>query len=312
MSKILVVTGATGQQGSSVITQILSSPTLSKEYRIRAISRNTSSPAAQSLASRGIEVVAADVSSPATLAAAFKDAEVIFATTVTIYDGHTKQHEIEHGQVLADAAVSAGVPRIIYSTLPHGGDISGGKYKELGHFDGKAEVEAYIRTLKIKSAFVSPGCFMSNFHDNMAPRPSQAGDGTYAWAGPMSEETQLPLFDTAGDYGKWVAAILGDWDKYEGKVLSCATKLYTVREVTDVLSKSSGKTVRYHQVPADVFKGFLPGTMGGHVTEMLLYFQDYGYWGEGTEEKVKWSADQAVGKLTTFEEYLQREPLKLA
>ncbi|KAG8629723.1 hypothetical protein KVT40_001342 [Elsinoe batatas] len=312
MSKLLVVTGATGQQGGSVITHVLSDPVLSKEYRIRAITRNTTSSSSLALSARGIEVVAADITSPPSLAPAFANAHTIFASTTTIYDGHTLSHEITHGRALADAAVSTHAQRIIYSTLPNGGQISGGKYKELGHFDGKAEVEAYIRTLPIKSAFVSPGCFMSNFHESMAPRPSRDGDGIYAWAGPMSPDTKLPLFDTAGDTGKWVAAILADWDGYEGKVLNMATRLYSVSEVTEILQKVSGKTVRYHQVPAEVFRSFLPELMAGHVTDMLLYFQDFGYWGPETQGKVEWSVRQARGEVTSLEEYLAREPLKLA
>ena len=51
--------------------------------------------------------------------------------------------------------------------------------------------------------------------------------------------------------------------------------------------------------------------MRDHVAEMLQYFQDYGYYGENTEEKVKWSAEQARGKLTTLDEYFKANPLKL-
>lgn len=57
MSKILTVFGATGNQGGSVIEAILADPALSKEYKIRAITRDTSKPAAKALAAKGAEVV---------------------------------------------------------------------------------------------------------------------------------------------------------------------------------------------------------------------------------------------------------------
>lgn len=62
MSKLLTVFGATGAQGGSVIQAVLADDVLSKEYKIRGITRDVSKPAAQALAEKGVEVVA--VSSP--------------------------------------------------------------------------------------------------------------------------------------------------------------------------------------------------------------------------------------------------------
>lgn len=57
MSKLITVFGATGNQGGSVIKHILEDPQLSKEYRTRGITRDTSKKAAQDLAKQGVEVV---------------------------------------------------------------------------------------------------------------------------------------------------------------------------------------------------------------------------------------------------------------
>lgn len=57
MSKIITVFGATGQQGGSVIRTILQDESLSKEFKIRGITRDTSKPAAQSLVKQGVELV---------------------------------------------------------------------------------------------------------------------------------------------------------------------------------------------------------------------------------------------------------------
>lgn len=309
MSKILVVINATGQQGGSVIETILSDTELSKEYSIRGTTRDPSKARAQELSTKGVEIAKADVDDPVSLKKAFEGAYVIFANTVTVYDGHAYEHEVNHGRALADAAVAANVPYYIYSTLPNAGKISGGKLKNMGHFDGKEEVEQYIRTLPIKSAFFSPGSFMSNFRATMRPHPT--GNGSYTLANFVTPETQMPLIDTAGDTGKWIAAILANFTKYEGKVLYCATALYSFQEIADIMSKASGKSVVYTQLPKNIWRSFLPETMRYHIAEMLEYFQDYGYYGENTEEKVKWSAEQAYGKLATLDEYFQRNPLNL-
>lgn len=61
MSKLLVVFGATGNQGRSVVDSVLDDPELSKRYKIRAVTRDPSKASAQELASKGAEVVQGDV-----------------------------------------------------------------------------------------------------------------------------------------------------------------------------------------------------------------------------------------------------------
>jgi uncharacterized protein YbjT (DUF2867 family) len=57
MSKILTVFGATGNQGGSVVKAVLAHSELSKTYKIRAITRDVSKPAAVALKEKGAEVV---------------------------------------------------------------------------------------------------------------------------------------------------------------------------------------------------------------------------------------------------------------
>lgn len=58
MSKLITVFGATGNQGGSVIRAILNDDALSKQFKIRGITRDTSKPAAKELAAKGVEMVA--------------------------------------------------------------------------------------------------------------------------------------------------------------------------------------------------------------------------------------------------------------
>ena len=309
MSKLLVIFGATGQQGGSVITSVLNDSELSKTYKLRAITRDPSAASAQALATKGVEVVKADVDDIKSLKAAMKDANTAFGVTVTVYDQHLKEREVRQGKALADAAVAAGVKYIIYSTLDHTGKISNNKYPGFVSFESKAEVEEYIRTLPIKSAFFAPGSFMQNFSSNMAPRP--VGDGTYAISGFVSPKTKLPCIDTVGDTGKYVGAILAEPDEYEGKVFSASTDVWTFEEIAEAMSKASGKTVKYNQLPLDVWRGFLPKGSEGNLVGMFQWLEDFGYFGPNTDEKVAWTAKQARGKLTTLEKYFEKNPLKL-
>lgn len=53
--KVLVVFGATGKQGGSVINSILEDPKSAGQFSIRAITRDPSKPKAQDLIKKGVE-----------------------------------------------------------------------------------------------------------------------------------------------------------------------------------------------------------------------------------------------------------------
>jgi hypothetical protein len=55
--KVVVVFGATGKQGGSVVKSILGDPKSASQFSIRAITRDTSKPAAQELTKLGCECV---------------------------------------------------------------------------------------------------------------------------------------------------------------------------------------------------------------------------------------------------------------
>jgi uncharacterized protein YbjT (DUF2867 family) len=109
MSKVLVVFGATGQQGGSVVNCVINDPELSKQYKVRGVTRDPSKLAAQSLQQRGVEVVKGDADDKESLKQVMQGSHTVFAITTTVYDDQTKPREIAQGKALVDAAVAAGV-----------------------------------------------------------------------------------------------------------------------------------------------------------------------------------------------------------
>ena len=63
MSKLLTVFGASGNQGGSVIRAVLANPVLSKEFHIRAITRDTSKPSITQMAEKGVDTMAVGTAS---------------------------------------------------------------------------------------------------------------------------------------------------------------------------------------------------------------------------------------------------------
>ena len=301
MSHILAVFGATGQQGSSVINHVLDDPELSQKFQIRAITSTVPTEKAQQLKKK-VQVVEADFLDRASLAIALTGAHTVFAMTVPDFGPDGFQIEYNSGKMIADVAVEKGAEYIIFSTLPSVEEISGGKYTS-NHFDAKAQVERYIRGLPIKSAFHSPGTFMTNFDSFFSPR--QAPDGTWVITGVTAPKAQMPLIDAIGDTGKFVGAILAEPDKYQGATFCAATALYSWEEVTATMSKATGESVVYRQLSVEEFK---KSFRFNAVIDGLRSVEEFGYWGPESKNLIAWAAENARGKLSTLQDFMEAHP----
>jgi uncharacterized protein YbjT (DUF2867 family) len=168
MSKLLTVVGATGTQGGSVIDAALKAGT----YKIRGITRNPNSAAAQALSARGVEIVTADLNSESSLVAAFAGSSAIFAVTDFFEpfaaSGPQKAIEIEsaQGMNLARAAANtATLEHYVWSTLPNALRLSGGKYL-VPHFESKNRVDDFIKSDKAlfaKTTFLWVTFYAANY-----------------------------------------------------------------------------------------------------------------------------------------------------
>ncbi|KFY20672.1 hypothetical protein V491_03526 [Pseudogymnoascus sp. VKM F-3775] len=315
MSNILAILGATGQQGGSVLNFVLNDPELSQKYKIRAITRDVNSEKAKKLQEK-VEVVQGDVNDQASLKTALAGVHTVFSVTTPSFGPNALEDEYKVGKSIADIAVESGAQYIIFSTLPAVKEISGGKYANVFPFDSKAKIERYIRGLPIKSAFYSGASFMENFQTQPFLGPKQADDGTWVLSRHVSPQSKFPLIDAVGDTGKFVGAILAEPEKYEGKVFCAAVAAYTMGEIAAMLSKSAGKTIVYKQISTEEFKGTfdsfgLPPIFRDIFAEAFSSVEEFGYFGPGSEELIAWSVQNARGRPSTLEEYLEMHPFKL-
>ncbi|KAL8944447.1 MAG: hypothetical protein Q9211_000589 [Gyalolechia sp. 1 TL-2023] len=309
MPKTLAVFGATGKQGRSVLDFVLNDPELSQKYEIRAITRDLDSEKAKSLRGK-VQVVQGDVRDRASLEKALTGVHTVFAMTNPIFAPGGGEIEYDSAKAIADVAVEKSAEYIIFSTLPSIAEISGGKYTQASHFEGKAKAERYIRGLPIQSAFYWPGFFMENFHAIPFLAPQQAPDGKYVLARHTSPKAPVPYIDAGGDTGKFIGAILAEPDRFEGKTFCAATALYTLEEVAAVMSRTTGKTVVAQQVPVEEFKKGTPFTPD-LLAETFSAGEEFGYYGPDSEQLVAWAVENARGRPSTLEEFLQARPLQL-
>ena len=100
--KRLVVCGATGKQGGSVIEAMKGL----EGWQIRAFSRDTNSDGAKNLKSKGIEVDRADLEDVDSLIRVFKGADGVFGVTQPWNKAYTKcdtRSELKQGKNIIDA-----------------------------------------------------------------------------------------------------------------------------------------------------------------------------------------------------------------
>ncbi|KAK3294395.1 uncharacterized protein B0H64DRAFT_418312 [Chaetomium fimeti] len=301
MSQLLVIFGATGQQGGSLADFVLSDPTLSARYKVRGITRNPDQPSAAALRARGAEVVQADLDDAASLHRALAGAHSVFITTTTVYDAQTKEREVRHGKAAADAAVAAGARCLVYSSEVHPEALSAGRHR-VPSFDSRGEVEAYIRALPVRSAFYAPGSFMQNLASLMAPRP--VGDGVYAIVNTMPGDRAIPWIDVVADTGRAVGAVLAEPERFAGKQLCVASGLFSFDEVVEKMSRATGKVVKYVRVSEEEFKTHLPEGARDPMVSMFRFIAEVGYYGPETERLVEETAALLPHPLVGLDEYI--------
>lgn len=279
MSKLLVVFGATGQLGGSVISHVLKS--LSGEYRIRGVTRDPTKASAQALGKLGVEVVKGDFLDAKSIREALKGADVVFAMSVMpMHDNDIS--EFNQGKVIADASVEQGVKLLVWQTLPYLNKISNGKYRNVRHFDEKAQAKEYIQKLPIKSAFILPGFFFENFLTIFKPKP--VGDG-YAVVNTMKPDLKIPCIDVANDFGQFFCTVVKSPEKYEEKPLYAVSVVYSFEDFLKDIHESTGRRVDYIHIDADKFKSFLPPSIATDITEMFEFYNDFRF-GPDTDHNV--------------------------
>ncbi|KAK4930534.1 glycosylphosphatidylinositol anchor biosynthesis [Elasticomyces elasticus] len=265
MSKIIAVFGASGNQGGSVIRALRNDATLSKEFKIRAVTRDVNKDSIVALTKEGVEAVVYG----GLLADHFPD----------FWETFSADTEISQGKAVADACKNAGVKHLIFSSLINVTETSKGRLPNIAHFDGKAKVETYIREIGVPATFVMPGVFMSGYFDLIR----EGEGGSYSLALPVDgKKAQIPLLDAAGDTGQFVRAIIQDYPASVGKQVRAAVDYYTPERLVAEFSEVLGRPASFMQIPAEMFKSFLPPPVAQEILENMFLFEDPGYYAGAT------------------------------
>jgi uncharacterized protein YbjT (DUF2867 family) len=260
---VIVVTGATGGQGGGLVRAILDDP--NSPFSVRAVTRNPQSDPAVSLEQLGAEVIAADLDDLESLEQAFRGAHGAYCVT-NFWESFSPEKEIAQAANLATAAKAMDLEHVIWSTLEDTRQwipLSDtrmptlmGNYK-VPHFDAKGEANGEFSGRGVPTTFLLTSFYWDNFI-NLGMGPQPGPDGVLGITLPMGDQ-KLPGI-ARDDIGRCAYGIFRAGTDYIGKTVGIAGEHLTGAEMAAALGEALASTVRYNDVPPEVYRSFdFPG-----------------------------------------------------
>lgn len=253
---LIVVAGATGQQGGAVARALLKAG-----HTVRILTRKPRSEAAQELKRLGAEVVQADFDDDKSVQRALQGAWGAFAVQNTWEAGVEKEEA--QGKRFAELAKQAGVQHYVYTSV-----ASAHRRTGIPHFENKFRVEETVRRLGFPSyAILRPVFFMENWQG--------------AWFKPGLDQGKLliglkpstPLQMVAvEDIGRFGLLAFEDHARLNKAEIDIAGDSKSMPETAALLSRFLGRKVGFTPVPIEeVRKG------SADYATMLEWFDRVGY-----------------------------------
>jgi uncharacterized protein YbjT (DUF2867 family) len=280
--RTVLVTGATGRQGGAVVRHLLA-----KGWRLRALTRDPSSPPAQSLSSRGVELAHGDLEDPASLEKAARGVYGVYS--VQDFWSVGARREINQGKNLANAAKRAGVHHFVYSSV---GGVE--RQSRVGHWETKWEIEKHIRRLGLPATMLRPAAFMDNYYIDKVEIALLKGK----LIDPIRPDKPYQTI-ASDDIGAFAALAFERPKEFIGMELEIAGSELTNVEAAQVFSRVLGKPVRFQRLPMPLVRLFL----GNEFYQMFRWFNESGF--KADIERLRRTYPE-IG-LQTLEEWLRNE-----
>ena len=253
---IILVTGATGNQGGAIAHQLLS-----KGYRVRAMSRNPHSEKSKALAALGAEVVQGEFDEPESLERALEGAWGAYSVQNTWESGVVRE-EVQ-GKLFAEIARKKEIAHFVYSSV-------GSAHRNTGipHFDNKWRIEMKIRSLGFPSyTILRPAFFMDNFVSPWFKPGLMEGKLKIA----LKPDTVLQM-NSVEDIGKFGVLAFENHEKMNGAALDFAGDQLTMLETAEIIGKAMGKKVVFERTPIEEVRKW-----NEDFAVMLEWFDRVGY-----------------------------------
>ncbi|TDC76724.1 SDR family oxidoreductase [Streptomyces hainanensis] len=287
----VLVVGATGNLGGQVVDELLK-----RGRNVRALVRPASD--ASGLEQRGVEIAHGDMLDLDSLAAAMTGADAVVTTAA----GYTRRGpeaqatDTTGNENLAAAAHRVGVRRFVLTSI-----LTSDQTPDVPHFWHKKLAEDRLQELDVPFVALRPGAFLDQIA-TMGGDPLEKG--RLVWMG----RTTVPLtFVLSSDLAAYLAAAV-DADVEPGERVDIGwDRPVSVREVAELMSDRSGRTIRVRAVPSPVTRaaGVVAGAFMPTIKDMAAMFRwfDGGRYVADTRRQSELfgpppTAEDAVARLT--------------
>ncbi|KAL6890016.1 NAD(P)-binding protein [Trichoderma evansii] len=240
MSRALLITGATGKQGGSVIKALLARHT---EFKILAVTRDVTSPSAKRLAaaSPNITLVQGNLDNTEAIFENAKKAVQepvwgVFSVQLPAMNKTGPIIEQAQGKALVDSAIKHGVKHFVYSSVDRNGAKSIDNPTNIPHFISKHHIEHHlINSAKDKMSWtiLRPVAFMENFAAGFVGKVFAT-----AWR-EVVKSRPLQLIST-DDIGTFAAFSFIQPHQFAGKSISLASDELSYAQVEEIFRKKTG------------------------------------------------------------------------
>jgi NAD(P)H dehydrogenase (quinone) len=250
---MIVITGATGQLGRLVITALLEKvPAASIVAAVRDVEK------AKDIAALGVQVRQADYNQPESWNAALLGADKVLLISSNEIGQRTQQH-----RAVIDAAKHAGIKLLAYTSILHANT------SRLGLADEHRETEAAILDSGLPFVFLRNGWYTENYA--MGISTALALGAVYGCAGDGRISSAA-----RADYAAAAAVVLTS-DDQAGKTYELAgDSSYNLSEFAAEISRQSGKSINYVNLPEAEYKKALLSAGLPEVFAELLANSDTG------------------------------------
>ena len=252
MSRTILITGVTGNQGGAVAQALQGSG-----FRLRGLTRKPENERAAALARHGVDVVKGDLDDEATLRRALAGAWGVFG----VQNSWEAGVEREEAQGKRLATLARGRRRTLRLHIRGIGAQADG----VPHFDNKWRIEETVRGLRFPSHVILRPVF---FMENLLTPYSLQGDTLSSALGPGTKLQMIAVDDI-----EWFGArAFTDAAALNRREIDLAGDVRTMPQAAEILTETLGRPIAFAQTPMEQVRQHSEDT-----ALMLEWFERVGY-----------------------------------
>ncbi len=233
----ILVTGATGQQGSAVIRHLQRH----KQFEIYALTRNVHSPKAQTIVQttqQNIRLVEGNLNDADSLIPILKGIDGVFSVQ-NYWEGGAAT-EKQQARNLLSAALKNKVQLFVQSTMADGVQPP----HQVEHFMSKFDIETELRQSGIPYVLAGTVTFTDNFLN-----PAMGGRWTLPFVSSILHARDAYPMLTVDDLGAFVAAIFLAPRKYSGQKFNLVSDILTLEDIRHTYHSVTSRRLQRWRFP---------------------------------------------------------------